>query len=222
MMSRRRAWLVIASSTVLAACGSGSSGPTNIPGVVTTAPGSAASSSAQPAGGSATEAVATFLADLHSGDCQAAYALVVDPLRTRAGSSGGLCGAEAVTGTYTVGASTTLTASSAFVTVTLTGGGISATDTVTVLYQSPHWYVSDVVATSSATPGPGEVSIAHLVAIIEQQYGSPVTVTCPQSGTIQSTPGQQFECTFTDAQGKAGRLTVTIESTHGAFTWSIP
>jgi hypothetical protein len=219
MMRTRRAWLVIASSAVLAACGSG--GPTNIPGVVTTANGSTASSSAQPAGGSATEAVATFLADLRSGDCQAAYALVVDPLRTRAGSSGGLCGAESVTGTYTVGASTALTTSSAFVTVTLNNGGSSASDTVTVLYQSPHWYVSDVVA-SSATPGPGEVSIAHLVAIIEQQYGSPMTVTCPQSGTIQSTPGQQFQCTFTNAHGKAGRLTVTIESTGGAFKWSIP
>jgi hypothetical protein len=222
MISRRRAWLVIASCALLAACGSGSSGPTDIPGVVTTAPGSSASSGAQPAGGSATEAVAAFLADLHSGDCQAAYALVVDPLRTRAGSSGGLCGTDAVTGTYTVGASTTLTASSAFVTVTLNSGATSATETVTVLYQSPHWYVSDVVATSSATPGPGEVSIAHLVTVIEQQYGSPVTVTCPQSGTIQSTPGEQFQCTFSDAQGRAGSLTVTIGSTGGAFTWSIP
>jgi hypothetical protein len=222
MIRRRRAWLVVASSALLAACGSGSAGPTNIPGVVTTAPGSTASSSAQPAGGSATEAVAAFLAYLHSGNCEAAYALVVDPLRTRAGSSGGLCGTDVVTGTYTVGTSTTLTASSAFVTVTLNNGGSSATDTVTVLYQSPHWYVSDVVATSSATPGPGEVSIAHLVAIIEQQYGSPVTVTCPQSGTIQSTPGEQFQCTFSDAQGRTGRLTVTIESTGGAFRWSVP
>jgi hypothetical protein len=221
-MSRRRAWLVVAGSALLTACGSGSSSPTNIPGVVITAPGSTTPSTTQPAGGSATEAVSAFLADLHSGDCQGAYALVVDPLRTRAGSSGGLCGAQAVTGTYTVGASTTLTSSSAFVTVTLSSGGSSSTETVTVLYQSPRWYISDVVAGSSATPGPGEVSIAHLVTVIEQQYGAPVTVMCPQSGTIESTPGQRFQCTFSDARGRSGSLTVTIESTGGAFTWTIP
>jgi hypothetical protein len=220
------AWLLMTGSAVLAACGAEATTPTNIPGVVSTAAGSTALGSTTPAGGDPAQAVKAFLGDLHSGDCPAAYALIVDPLRTRAGSSGGLCAGQMATGTYTVGATTTLTAASAFVTVTVTSGGQTATETITVLYQSPSWYVSDVVAESSATPGPGEVSIAHLVAIIELQYqsqsGAAATVTCPQAATIESTPGQQFRCTFSDTRGRSGTLTVNIESTGGAFTWSIP
>jgi len=174
----------------------------------------------------AAAAVQAFLGDLHSGNCPAAYALVVDPLRTRAGSSGGLCSGQMVTGTYTVGAMTALTSSSAFVTVTVANAGQTTTETITVLYQSPSWYVSDVVGQGSATPGPGEVSIAHLVGIIEQQYqsmnGASATVTCPQEGTIQSTPGQRFRCTFSDTRGRSGSLTVNIRSTGGGFSWSIP
>jgi hypothetical protein len=220
------AWLLMASSAALAACGSPVATPTDIPGIVSTAAAATPTSSGAAAGGDPTQAVHAFLSDLHSGNCQAAYALVVDPLRTRAGSSGGLCSAEMVTGTYTVGATTALTASSAFVTATLASAGQSATETITVLFQPPSWYVSDVVGGASATPGPGEVSVAHLVGIIEQQYqamnGAAATVTCPQSSTIESTPGQQFSCTFTDAHGRSGSLTVHIQSTHGAFTWSIP
>jgi hypothetical protein len=220
------AWLLVASSAALAACGSSVTTPTDIPGVVSTVGAATPTASSAATGGNATQAVQAFLGDLHSGNCPAAYALVVDPLRTRAGSSGGLCSAEVVAGTYTVGATTALTASSAFVTVTLASAGQSATETITVLYQSPSWYVSDVVGGASATPGPGEVSIAHLVSIIEQQYaamnGAAATVTCPQSATIASTPGQQFSCTFSDAHGRSGSLTVHIQSTHGAFTWSIP
>lgn len=220
------AWLLLASSAALAACGSPTTTPTDIPGIVSTAAAASPTGSVAASGGDATQAVQAFLGDLHSGNCPAAYALVVDPLRTRAGSSGGLCSAEMVTGTYTVGATTALTASSAFVTVTLASAGQTATETITVLYQAPSWYVSDIVGGASTSPGPGEVSIAHLVSIIEQQYqamnGAAATVTCPQSPTIASTPGQQFRCTFSDARGRSGSLTVNIQSTHGAFTWSIP
>ncbi|MGH7723519.1 MAG: hypothetical protein ACRENL_11950 [Candidatus Dormibacteria bacterium] len=219
------AWLVLLSGGVLAACGPDTTVPTDIPGVVRTA-GATAAGSTPTAGGDAAQAVQAFLNDLHAGNCPAAYALTVDPLRTRSGSSGGLCAAVPMSGTYSVGATTALTASSAFVTVTVTNPTQTATDTITVLYQAPSWMVSDVVAQGGTTPGPGEVSIAHLVSIIEEQYqaqnNATVTVTCPQAATIESTPGQKFGCTFSDAHGRSGSLTVTINSTHGAFTWSIP
>jgi hypothetical protein len=215
----------MASSVTLVACGAPMSAPTNIPGIVSTAGAATPTAAVAAAGGDATQAVRAFLGDLHSGNCPAAYALVVEPLRTRTGSSGGLCSAEAVAGTYTVGATTALTASSAFVTVTLASAGQPSTETITVLFQAPSWYISDVVGGASTSPGPGEVSIAHLVGIIEQQYqsmnGATATVTCPQSATI-ATPGQQFSCTFSDARGRSGSITVHIQSAHGAFTWSIP
>jgi hypothetical protein len=219
-------WLLVASSAVLAGCGSAVTTPTGIPGVVSTAAAATPTGSSAPAGAGAAQAVQAFLADLHSGNCPAAYALVVDPLRTRAGSSGGLCSGQVVTSTYTVGATTALTSSSALVTVTVANAGQTTTETITVLYQSPRWYVSDMVGQGSATPGPGEVSIARLVGIIEQQYqsmnGASATVSCPQDGTIESTPGQQFRCTFIDSHGRSGSLTVNIRSTGGGFTWSIP
>ena len=218
-------WLLMASA-LLAACGSAVTTPTNIPGVVSTVAAATATGRVAPAGGNATQAVQAFLGDVHSGNCPAAYALVVDPLRTRVGSSGGLCSAQMVAGTYKVGTTTALTASSAFVTVSLVSGGQTSSETITVLYQAPSWYISDVVGGASATPGPGEVSIAHIVSIIEEQYqsmnGAAATVTCPQDGTIQSTPGQRFRCTFSDTHGRSGSLTVNIRSTGGGFTWSIP
>jgi hypothetical protein len=222
---RRRA---VAASAICLLCGcDAASSSASIPGVVVS---SAAGGSSRPTGtpkvSDATQAARTFLADLRAKDCASAYALVADPLRGSTGSPAGLCAAQQVNGAYSVGDATALTPTSAFVTVTLGSGGQQGLDTITLLYNSSQWYVSEIVANGTATPTGGGLNGSGIEATIAQQYegqnsGVTATVTCPGSGGPY-TPGQQFQCTFSDTSGRSGTLTVTIGSSPGAFTWTIP
>jgi hypothetical protein len=223
---RRTAALVaIGLLTVATGCGAAPAGA--IPGVVSTAAAGAIATGGAQQTGAAAQTAGTFLSDLDAGKCAAAYALVVDPLRTRAGTAAGLCAAVPAATSFTVGATTTLTSTSAFVIVSVVGGsGATANVTITLLFQTPHWYVSDVVAGGSASPGPDRLQISNLEATVEQQFaaqggGATITVTCPQPGTAVASAGQQFQCTFSASNGRSGTLTVNVGS-GGYFSWSIP
>lgn len=211
----------------IAGCGGGAATAQSIPGVVATAaPSSQPSDVAQVADGAA-RAAEHFLTDLRNGLCPAAFAMVTDPLRTQAGDASGLCRMVRTGSPFTIGSTSTLTSMSAFVGVSLVVGATPQSETLTLLYQAPRWLVSNVTTGSAVSPAGGEVSLANIVATVEQQYGASnggatATVTCPQSGTLTATPGQRLQCSYSDSHGRSGPLTITIESTDGAFQWTIP
>jgi Domain of unknown function (DUF4333) len=103
----------------------------------------------------------------------------------------------------------------------VSGGGIT-TLPATVQTSSP----SPSEVSPSASTAPGQINAASLISTIEQQYnqnyGTTITVTCPRSGTFASTPGDSFQCNFTDAGGHTGTMTVSITSSQGDFNWTIP
>jgi hypothetical protein len=229
---RSRAWrwataLVLLGGLAVSSCGNPSSAGGSIPGVVpSTVPATQPSDIAAMTGGAAKTAQ-QFLTDMQGGLCPAAFALVTDPLRTEAGTAAGLCGVVAPGSPFTVGSTTTLTTTSAFVGVSVVVSGVPQSETLTLLYQSSQWLVSNITGGSSVSPAPGEVSLANIVATIEQQYGTynggaTATVSCPEAGTLAATPGQKFQCTYVDSRGRNGSLTITIQSSSGAFRWTIP
>ena len=213
-------------AVALVGCGGGG-GVGSIPGVVATSVPSTLPSNVAEVTGGAAKVAEQFLADMQSGYCPAAFALVTDPLRTQSSTASGLCSVVPTGAAFTVGSTTTLTTTSAFVNASIVVDNQPRTETLTLLYQSSQWLVSEVNAGSAVSPGAGEVSLSNIVATVEQQYsasngGATATVTCPQSGALVATPGQTYSCTYTDSAGRSGSLTITIESSGGAFRWSIP
>ena len=210
----------------LAACGSG--GPIgSIPGVVASAVPSTLPSNVAEVTGGAAAAAAKFLDDMQKGLCPAAFQLVTDPLKTEASNAGGLCSLVQTGAAYAVGSTTTLTSTSAFVAVTLTVNGQPRQETLTLLAPGSTWLVSEVNVGAAPSPGAASATLGTIIATVEQQYaasdgGTNVTVTCPQAGTSPVTAGQQFTCSYSDASGKSGTLTIIVDSDHGAFHWTIP
>nr|MDQ2960965.1 hypothetical protein [Candidatus Dormibacteraeota bacterium] len=156
----------------LASCGSPQSAAGTIPGVVPSAVPSTQPSDVAAMTGGAAKTAQQFLADMQGGLCPAAFALVTDPLRTQASTAAGLCGVVSPGSAFTVGSTTTLTTTSAFVGVSVVVAGVPRSETLTLLYQSSQWLVSNITNGSSLSPAPGEVSLADIVATIEQQYGT--------------------------------------------------
>ena len=78
----------------------------------------------------------------------------------------------------------------------------------------------------SASVGSGQINADSMISTIEQQYSqnyaTTITVTCPRTGTFASTPGDSFQCNFTDANAHTGAMTVTVSSAQGDYSWTIP
>ncbi|MHB8717483.1 MAG: hypothetical protein ACYDAC_01130 [Candidatus Dormibacteria bacterium] len=221
-----RVLALLGASVALGGCSAGA--PVgSIPGVVPSAvPSTLPSDVAEVTGGAAT-AAAAFLRDMEEGLCPAAFQLVTDPLKTEAATASGLCSLVPTGAAFTLGSTTTLTSTSAFVSVTLTVGGKQRQETLTLLAPASSWLVSEVNAGGAPSPGSGGATLGGIIDNVEQQYaqsdgGTSVTVTCPQAGNAPIAAGQQFTCNYSDAAGRSGTLTIFIDSDSGAFRWTIP
>ena len=224
--SAGRVALAVCACAALGACGGG--GPIgSIPGVVSSAVSSTLPSNVAEVTGGAAAAATQFLQDMEHGLCPAAYQLVTDPLKTEASNAAGLCSVVPTGAAFTLGSTTTLTSTSAFVAVTLTVNGQPRPETLTLLAPSSAWLVSEVNVGAPSSPGGGGGTLGGIIATVEQQYaasdgGTNVTVTCPQASSSPVTAGQEFTCSYSDASGKSGTLTIHVDSDHGAFHWTIP
>jgi len=104
---------------------------------------------------------------------------------------------------------------------TVGGGGITTLPPTTPSSTPSSSEISPV-----ATAGAGQINADSMISTIEQQYsqnyGTTITVTCPRTGTFASVAGDSFQCTFTDANGHAGTMTVSVTSSQGDYNWTIP
>lgn len=165
-----------------------------------------------------------YFRDLDSHDCQAAYGLLTDPLRTRVGSEDAFC----IASSGTVNRSVTVdhidsTTNRAVVTVTVVKqDGTRRDDRVTVVRAGGAWRVSDIAAVSAngAVLFDVDAAVAQVRAAYEGQTGMAlITLTCNERGTISATPGLTIACAYTGASGASGALSITVGQ-DGAYTWS--
>jgi hypothetical protein len=85
---------------------------------------------------------------------------------------------------------------------------------------------SPTAVSPSAAAGAGQINASSMISTIEQQYnqnyGTTITVTCPRTGSFASIAGDTFQCTYTDANGHTGTMTVSVTSSQGDYNWTIP
>jgi hypothetical protein len=173
----------------------------------------------------AAAAVLRYFSDLDEHDCQAAYQLLTDPLRSRAGSEDAFCIAAPATSNRAVVLSsfTPSGSSSAVVVVTVTKPDMSTrVDRVVALLQHGAWKVSDITPVSSSGVPLFDVDTAVMQVRNDYQQRTGValpTLTCSAHGTEPAPSGTTVRCAFADAAGRTGTLDITVGS-DGAFTWS--
>ena len=171
------------------------------------------------------QAVAQYFADLAAHDCQAAFALLAEPLRTRAGGEDQFCidAAASPNRSAVINATRLASAASAVVTVTVVKvNGVSRLDDITAILSAGAWKLSDITARTSAggTLFNVDAALTQIRTEYQQKTGVVlVTLTCNQSGSVSVVPNQQIECVYVDAARTAGTLTITVGA-DGAYTWA--
>jgi cob(I)alamin adenosyltransferase len=170
-------------------------------------------------------AVARYFADLAAHDCQAAFALLADPLRTRVGGEDQFCidSAASPNRSTAVDATRMTSAASAVVTVTVVKvDGSRRQDDITAILAGGTWKLSDITARNATGGTLFDIDAANTQIRAEylQKTGRVlVTLTCDQHGSISVVAGQQLACAFVDAARTAGTLTITVGA-DGAYTWA--
>jgi hypothetical protein len=170
-------------------------------------------------------AVARYFADLAAHDCQSAFALLADPLRTRVRSEDQFCIDSAASPNRSAGVDMTrmTSAASALVTVTVVKiDGSRRQDDITTILADGAWKLSDITARNAAggTLFDLDAAITQIRTEYLQKTGLMlVTLMCDQHGSVSAVAGQQIACAFVDAGLTAGTLTITVGA-GGAYTWA--
>jgi hypothetical protein len=239
-MSGIRTTLFLGLAALSAACGEAA-----IPNGVATSPPTTGAAPASPsptplftpgaatpaAGADPSTIVNEYFASLRASDCVTAYGLLTDPLQSRVASADALCkgaGPNDQNAGANVGTSTgdqTAGQVSVQVTVTKVDGSVH-NDNVIVVLTGGNWKIADIIVNPGGGVA-GQINMATVITNIQTQYGqqsggATVTLTCPRSGSFPASPGDSFQCSFTDSNGRKGTLTIQVKTARGDYTWSIP